>query len=76
MFLFSPCLNHLCPPLFTIDSDLLPISDFLPILTFFYWKLLSVFNHMTADACIAGDAYPVDAPGLTPFGVHVIEDCV
>ena len=30
---------------------------------------------MTGDACIAGDAYPVDAPGLTPFGVHVIVDC-
>ena len=27
---------------------------------------------MTGDACIAGDAYPVDAPGLTPVGVHAI----
>ena len=28
---------------------------------------------MTGDASIAGDAYPVDAPGLAPSGVHAIQ---
>ena len=28
---------------------------------------------MTGDASMAGDAYPVDAPGLAPSGVHAIQ---
>ena len=29
-------------------------------------------NCMTGDACIAGEAYPVDTPGLDTSGVQVI----
>ena len=41
-----------------------------PIVTFYrVWHL----GCMTGDASIAGDAYPVDAPGLAPSGVHAIQ---
>ena len=29
---------------------------------------------MTDDASIAEDAYPVDAPGLSPSGIHAIKN--
>jgi hypothetical protein len=32
----------------------------------------TLINYMAGDACIAGDAYSVDAPGLAPWEFHVI----
>jgi hypothetical protein len=32
----------------------------------------TLMNYMAGDACIAGDAYSVDAPGLAPWEFHVI----
>ena len=32
----------------------------------------TLINYMAGDACIARDAYSVDAPGLAPWEFHVI----
>ena len=32
----------------------------------------TLINYMAGDACIAGDAYSVNAPGLAPWEFHVI----
>ena len=44
------------------------LSSIIPDLTFLGCDCMGLMlTRMTGDACIAGDAYPVDAPGLTPI---------